>query len=213
MIRGYFFDLDLCVFDTGSLDGLRTRTVLEAMRKADTGGWLTQRSLREIASAADNRSLAAIVDDLRIPLHIKKAMYDAQRALRAPETARAYDDVHLLEALPGKRILVTAGFRDYQLSKVGVSGVKRFFSEVCIDDADDAQKKGKKGIFQEMAEREGWHPREVLVIGDDALNELKAGKELGMPTVQTLRPGVQRHEGFEFYISSFSELPDIVAQF
>ena len=41
--------------------------------------------------------------------------------------------------------------------------------------------------------------------------ELGAGRRLGMTTVQTLRPGVEKWHGADHHITSFAELPGIIA--
>ena len=51
-----------------------------------------------------------------------------------------------------------------------------------------------------------WQPENVLVIGDNPDDELQAGKDLGMYTIQILRDGVKKTEGFDYYIQDFEQL-------
>ena len=50
---------------------------------------------------------------------------------------------------------------------------------------------GKRAIFEQILTREGCTPRQMLVVGDNPLSELAAGRALGATTVQTVRPGVE----------------------
>ena len=45
--------------------------------------------------------------------------------------------------------------------------------------------------FEQILAREGCTPRQMLVVGDNPLSELAAGRALGATTVQTVRPGVE----------------------
>ena len=45
--------------------------------------------------------------------------------------------------------------------------------------------------FEQILTREGCTPRQMLVVGDNPLSELAAGRALGATTVQTVRPYVQ----------------------
>ena len=64
----------------------------------------------------------------------------------------------------------------------------------------------RKDIFREIVSRRGWRAEEVLVVGDNAESEIAAGNELGMPTVQTLRPGVPYAPSARLHIKSLAEL-------
>ena len=50
---------------------------------------------------------------------------------------------------------------------------------------------GKQALFEQILAREGCTPRQMLVVGDNPLSELAAGRALGATTVQTVRPGVE----------------------
>jgi len=59
-------------------------------------------------------------------------------------------------------------------------------------------------------ESRGLHPLQIAVVGDNPKTELGAGKRLGMVTIQTLRPMVERWDGADHHIESFAELPRVI---
>ena len=92
-----------------------------------------------------------------------------------------------------------------------MTGIEELFDEIIIEANDDPlNRKGKKQIFQELMEKYGWLPWEIMVVGDNPYSELKAGKELGMITVQTLRPDVFSVDGFDHYVSGISEIIELL---
>jgi putative hydrolase of the HAD superfamily len=53
-------------------------------------------------------------------------------------------------------------------------------------------------------------PEEVLVVGDNPESEIEAGNQLGITTVQILRPGVTRGNNASYYIDELAELTMLV---
>ena len=49
-------------------------------------------------------------------------------------------------------------------------------------------------------------PKDVLVVGDNPDSEIEAGNQLGITTVQILRPGVIRGNNAAYYIDELAEL-------
>src|SRR5947207_3346829 len=89
-------------------------------------------------------------------------------------------------------------------------GIAAFFQEMQIDAIDESPRRSKKDRFAEIAARHGWQPREVLVVGDNADSEIAAGNALGMPTVQTLRPGVPPAPNARWHIRNLAELSKLI---
>jgi putative hydrolase of the HAD superfamily len=109
-----------------------------------------------------------------------------------------------------KLLLVTSGFRTLQESKIEALGLRSRFDAVHVDAIDEADRKGKDGIFRDILERYGFEPERVLVVGDNPESEIEAGNRLGMATVQILRPGVARGATATHYIHGLSELRAII---
>src|SRR6185295_13923471 len=80
------------------------------------------------------------------------------------------------------------------------------FAEVQVDAIDEPPRRSKQERFAAIAARRGWQPGQVLVVGDNAESEIAAGNALGMPTVQTLRPGVPPAANARWRIESLAEL-------
>jgi FMN phosphatase YigB (HAD superfamily) len=139
-----------------------------------------------------------------------RAGWQAFRALEVTRALRGYPDLREIEKLPLERFLVTTGFRRLQESKIAALGIRPLFAEIHVDAIDEAPRSSKKEIFADIASRRGWQPGEVLVIGDNADSEIAAGNALGMPTVQTLRPGVASAANARWRIKSFAELSKLI---
>ena len=88
---------------------------------------------------------------------------------------RGYPDLGVLPELPARLFLVTSGFRRLQESKVRALGVESLFERIYIDAIDEADRKGKEGIFAEILRTRAFEPREVLVVGDDPNRRSRPG--------------------------------------
>ena len=119
-----------------------------------------------------------------------------------------YGDMHHIERLTQEKILVTAGDMEIQQQKIARAGIAGHFSEVIIDTVGN-----KEPIFRDIMTRRVLPSRSIMVVGDNPDTELGAGKRLGMVTVQTLRPTVERSLDAEFHIRSFAELEWILSAF
>ena len=211
MIRGLIIDLDNCVFDTKSMGRDFVSPIVNVLRGCER--YLrTPEIFYKITDELWNFSLEDVIERNRIPGLIAVQMREAYQGLRAPDCSRCYEDIGILKSLPGVKILVTSGHFELQWSKIEIVGIGGLFDEIIIDAVDDPfMRKGKLKIFEELMDKNCWEPEEILVIGDNAFSELAAGKELGMITVQTLRPEVSRVEGFDHYINVFEEINEIIA--
>ncbi len=204
MIKAIIFDLDMCIFDTRTLGAHILDPVLAPLHESS----MSQETQREIDRVLWTTSLEDVVELFQIPPEVAALMRDAHRQLVVPETIQTFGDEHHIRDMQAYRVLVTSGYHLWQKRKIEQLGIACLFDKVIIDAIDDVKlRKGKKAIFRDLMARHAWHPREVLVVGDNPHSELKAGKELGMITVQILRPTVKRENGFDHYISSLNELP------
>lgn len=208
-VQGVIFDLDMCIFDTRTLGEQILDPVLAPLHASS----MPHDIQREIDCVLWTTSLEDTVQLFHIPHAVAKLMREAYRQLVVPDTIRTFGDEHYIRSIPLPRILVTSGYRSWQERKIEHLGIRDLFEEIIIDVIDDLKlRKGKKEIFQDLMDRYGWHPQDVLVVGDNPHSELKAGKELGMRTVQTLRPTIQRADGFDHYVHSLHELLPLVGE-
>lgn len=123
-----------------------------------------------------------------------------------------YGDLASLSELPVQRFLVTSGFRRLQESKVKALNLRQLFTAIYVDAIDEPDRIGKQGLFKLILKDYQLTSAEVLVVGDNADSEIEAGNQLGIRTVQTLRPGVPHANNATFYIHSLSELKTLLYQ-
>lgn len=209
MIKAVIFDLDMCIFDTRTLGEHILDSVLAPLHASS----MPEEIQREIDRVLWTTSLEDTIQLFQIPHKVAELMRDAHRQLVVPKTIRTFGDEQCIRDMQVYRVLVTSGYRLWQERKIEQLGITDLFDEVIIDVIDDAKtRRGKRAIFSDLMAKHSWHPREVLVVGDNPHSELKAGRELGMITVQTLRPTVKRVDSFDHYICSLHELLSLVGE-
>jgi FMN phosphatase YigB (HAD superfamily) len=138
------------------------------------------------------------------------AGWEVFRTLEVERPLLGYPDLHELTSIPLARFLGSSGFRRLQESKIAALGIREWFEEIHIDAIDEAPRSSKRDIFARIAKRHGWQPGEVLVVGDNADSEIAAASALGMPAVQTLRPGVPPAANTQWRIKNFGELSKLI---
>jgi HAD superfamily hydrolase (TIGR01509 family) len=209
MIKAIIFDLDLCILDNSTMPAGIIDTLLVTLFSSN----LSEERKKEIRAAMRGNALEHVLREQKVPEEIAEPMRQAYREVELhPEVIiKTYGDESAIESLPTKNILVTSGYRKFQQSKIDLLNIKHLFDEIIIDLNDDPKAwKGKKQIFSELLQKEGWKPEEVLVVGDNPKSELLAAKELGMKAIQTLRPGVVKWEEADVHIASLHELKDLI---
>ena len=199
------FDLDRCIFDTNSMGAHVINPVLAVLHASN----LPEEAQRHIETDLWQMSFRDIVQKYNIPRDLARAMQDAYKTLAVPDSAGTYgDENHILRLPPYMaRVLVTSGYRHFQENKITKLGIAHLFDRIVIDAIDDPEIiEGKRTIFARLMDEYGVRAREVLIVGDSDTSELKAGRDLGMVTVQTLRPGINRSDNADFHIFSLYEL-------
>ncbi|MBD9391418.1 HAD family hydrolase [Acidovorax sp. ACV01] len=191
------FDLDNCLLDARAVGPL-FEPAFEAIRQANRHT-LTPAVLEQALHQCWFTAFDLVAERYRFTPAMRAAGWQqfSQMQVRAP--LQGYPDIGLLPRIPLRRYLVTSGFRRLQDSKIDALGIRPWFEQVLIDAIDDPQDKvgalhGKRPLFEQILAREGCTPQQALVIGDNPLSELAAGRALRATTVQTVRPGVQPWE-------------------
>lgn len=208
MVKVVIFDLDMCILNTHSLTGPFFQPVLDALNNSDLLPELKEKINYQLWTT----SLDDVMEMFSVPDDIAEKMREAYRRIEVPDGIKTFGDEEFIQDLPVKKILVTTGYRKFQETKIEKLGISNLFDEIIIDALDYRDKrKGKKKIFEEILIQNGCKVSEALVIGDNPRSELGAAKSLGIPTVQTVRPTVEKWEEADFYINSFSELASIVS--
>jgi len=207
VVKAVIFDLDMCILDTHTLTGPFFQPVLSVLYNSG----LSPKLKEDIRHQLWITSLEDAVEIFSIPEDIAERMRVAYRQIKVPDGIKTFGDEEFIRDLPVIKILVTTGYKRFQETKIEKLGIANLFDEVIIDALDYREKrKGKRRIFEELLVKNGWSKDEVLVVGDNPRSELGAAKSLGIKTVQTLRPTIEKWPEADYHISSFSELVNII---
>jgi putative hydrolase of the HAD superfamily len=209
MIKALIFDLDSCLAAANEPGESLFAEAFQAIRSANK------------TEVSEGRLKAAFQDCWRFPFDFIADKYRFSPAMRAAGFAafcqvevrqpmHGYGDLDELAQLPAKLFLVTSGFRRLQESKIRALGIEPLFTAIHIDAIDEAGPKGKLRAFQSILRDHHLLPQEVLVVGDNPDSEIAAGNQLGIKTVQVLRPGVSASAAATYRIQSLRELGPLV---
>jgi putative hydrolase of the HAD superfamily len=189
MVKAVIFDLDSCLAAANEVGEALFADAFLAIRAANNG------------HVSDERLEAAFNDCWRFPFDFIADRYGFSPAMRAAGIAafsrlevtqemHGYGDLDALREIQAKLFLVTSGFRRLQQSKVKALGIEHMLTELHIDAIDEPGPKGKLHAFESILRNHQLSPAEVLVVGDNPESEIAVGNQLGMITIQILRPGV-----------------------
>lgn len=211
MINAIIYDLDNCLFSATRVPEETLRSALEVLRQANKGeDALAENILEEALAACRTHAFDEVAQQYHLPRQLREAAKRAFQSLQVQEPLTPYPDLAAIEHMPGKRFLVTTGYRQFQESKIAALGIGHLFDSVFIDALDDKERVGKEHLFKQILEEHAFASSDVLVVGDNPASEIAAGNRLGMVTVQIVRPGVKRGPNAQFYIGSLYELREIV---
>jgi len=133
-----------------------------------------------------------------------------QETLFYDEPIATFEDYPLTRSLPGERFLVTTGFDKMQNSKIDCLGIRNEFKEVHVVNPVITT---KKDVFNDILQRYGYQPNEVLVVGDDPESEIAAAKALQIPTVIYDPSDLFPADAADFKIKHYSALGDVISNF
>lgn len=211
MDSSIIFDLDNCLCAADEVGQGFHAPVFAAIRRCNEGA-LTDAALSE-----------AFADCMRFPFDevaekfgFTRAMRDAGlRVLESLEVVtpmHGYGDLHVLRELQARRFLVTSGFVKLQRSKIAMLGVGPWFEAVRIDAVGKQPRRGKRAVFEDLVRHFALRAGQVWVVGDNARSEIAAGNQLGMRTVQILRPGVERSDAARYTVKNLFELKALIGR-
>ena len=210
VIRAVIFDLDNCPSAADEAGRELLEPVFDAVRRANTGA-LSDEALARAFEDCWRHPLDWVARRHGFSEEMLAAGWEAAARAEVKAPMRGYPDLGALAELGARLFLVTSGFRRLQESKVRALGFAPLFEAIHVDAIDEAGRKGKQGIFEEILKTRRLSPEEVLVVGDSADSEMEAGNRLWMRTVQILREGVPRGDNAAHYVHGLSELKGLVA--
>ena len=123
---------------------------------------------------------------------------------------KAFEDYQIAKDLAIEKFLVTAGYTDFQKSKIKLLGIKKDFKEIFIPDPAKSDL-SKKDAFLQILQKYHFLPGEVLVIGDNPEAEIADVRELGIETYLYDYQGKYSPALANYYGSNYANLPKILS--
>ncbi len=207
------FDLDNCLMDARAVGPL-FEPAFEAVRQANQGA-LSPATLEQALQACWFTAFDLVAQRHHFTPAMRAAGWQQFSQMEVKAPLRGYADIELLPRIPLRRYLVTSGFRRLQDSKIDTLGIRPWFEQVLIDAIDappTGGAHGKQAIFEQILASEGCAPRQMLVVGDNPLSELAAGRALGVTTVQTVRPGVEPWALADYRVDGLAGFLELLGQ-
>jgi putative hydrolase of the HAD superfamily len=205
MIKAIIFDLDSCLAAANEVGDQLFAPAFQAIRNASQGA-VSEAALSAAFADCWRFPFDFIADKYGFTPAMRSAGFKALSQTEVRQPMHGYGDLAALAELPVKLFLVTSGFRRLQESKIKALGISHLFTGVHVDAIDEPGPKGKLQAFEAILQAHHLLPEEVLVVGDNPDSEIAAGNQLGITTIQTLRPGVPASPAAIHHIRTLAEL-------
>jgi FMN phosphatase YigB (HAD superfamily) len=209
VFRALIFDLDNCLADAREVGEDTFFPAFEAIRQANNDT-VALEVLDEALKDTWRHPFDWIVTRYGFSSEMSSAGFEAFRRIEVKREMHGYGDQSVLSEIPVKKFLVTSGFRRLQESKIAALGITQLFNSIIVDAIDEETRRGKRGYFEQIVSDHGLRPGEVMVVGDNADSEIAVGNQLGMVTVQTLRPGVTFAASANHHVKGLAELKGLL---
>ena len=203
-IKALIVDLDDTIFPTNSIDKNLIKPFFNKLEEANDV--LSMQEFTKAKEALWKRPFHEVAASFAFS---DKMIFEGLETLNGMEfnlRIKPFDDYQYLRAIGKDQYLVTTGIRKLQMAKIEALGISGDFKEIFIDDPT-VEAGGKLRVFKSILERYGYWSEELLVIGDNAESEIKAGQILGMHTLWINRSEEGNCAGND-RIKSFSEIAE-----
>jgi putative hydrolase of the HAD superfamily len=208
-IRALIFDLDNCLSAADEVGRDLLEGVFEAIRRTNAGR-LPEDIIDRACDDCWREPLDFVAKKYGFPDDVLRAAWDVNATIEVTRPMSGYGDLAELSHFPGLLFLVTSGFRRLQESKIRALGFAHLFTGIYIDSIDGPSPTGKQSIFERILTEFELTPGEVLVVGDNSASEIVAGNNLGITTIQILRPGVPPGTNATHQVSCLSEIRELM---
>jgi putative hydrolase of the HAD superfamily len=209
MIKAIIFDLDFCLSASDEVGRELFASAFDAIRKANRGT-ISEDTLERAFEDSWRIAFDAIATTYGFSGEMREAGWKVFSQITVTQPMYGYGDLDVLKDLAVMKFLVTSGFRRLQESKIQMLGISSLLTDAYVDAIDEPGRIGKRGFFENILADHALQPAEVLVVGDNPESEIEAGNQLGMTTVQILRPGVTRDARAMRHIQSLRELKAMI---
>lgn len=206
----FILDLDNTLFDTRSIPARLTSRLHSRLRQANAECHAVSAEVLEQAiDDTWNAPFSVVCERYSLPQTFVSIWNEWQETVSFDLPLMPYPDVISSLRVFRKQghylCLLTSGYRRFQQAKIEALGITQLFDEIHIDAVDESRV-GKAAIISDLVHSRKWNPRDLLIVGDSATNEIDAGVRLGIFTIQILRPGVIATELADRHIHSLFEL-------
>lgn len=221
-IRAVIFDLDDTLYDcTGSLIEASRRRAAKAMVEA--GLPCTEEEIyqlqKELAEKYGPYHLVfnEIVNKYQADHELVNIAYKAYNSSEVSEIKLFPDVIPTLIELKDKGykiFLLTVGIHERQEKKIQILKLKSYFDEIVINDQEVGLL--MEDCIRNLLERYAISPRETIMVGDKARDELRIAKSLGMMTIQMLHgrfknePSINECDKPDYKIKRIFQIPTIL---
>lgn len=209
MDRSIIFDLDNCLCAADEIGYRFHEPVFAAIRRANDGV-LAEAVLSEAFADCMRLPFDEVADKFGFTEAMRNAGLRAFGSLEVVKPLHGYGDLHVLRELQARRFLVTSGFPRLQHSKIAMLGIGPLFEAVRVDAIGGHPRRGKRAVFADLVENRGLRAERTWVVGDNARSEIAAGNQLGMITVQILRPGIERSNDARYTVENLPDLKTLI---
>ncbi len=180
---------------------------IEQMRKHFASQELADRAIRDIWTyPIDEVSKKHHIPDQIIEDFLRNLESENYKLEISP-----FDDYKRLKEINAEKILVTTGIESLQRAKISELGIEGDFTDIYFDKVTDDHRIYKKGIFNKIVQESKYKRHQFWIIGDNGNAEIKAGRELGLKTIQRIKPDQIASEYADYAIHTFHELESTLA--
>lgn len=201
MLKALILDLDDTIFPTNSIDPLIVKPFFDALEA--NNDVLSADKIEEAKGALWQRPFHVVAASYGFSQSMITKSLEALNQLHFDFDICTYQDYEHLKKLKLPKFLVTTGITKLQLAKIDSLGLQNDFEEIIIDDPT-LTSGGKVAAFRTIMQKYQYQANELLVIGDNPESEIKAGRELGIPTLLIARKEMAQKQ--ENTIKSFEEV-------
>ncbi|WP_158826539.1 HAD family hydrolase [Mucilaginibacter lacusdianchii] len=203
MIKALILDLDNTIYPVESIGKELFKPLYDLMDeyKSEVGEDQLEKAKQELLKKAYQK----VADAHNFPQELIERGVTMLRDLTYEGPMQPFADYAYLQQLKAEKFLVTMGFTKMQWRKVDLLDLRKDYKEVIVNDPDKTEAT-KKEVFQDILQKYGYQPQEVIAIGDDPDSEIKAAKDLGIATILYDHKGEFQIDQADFKIASFEEL-------
>jgi putative hydrolase of the HAD superfamily len=207
MIRALFLDLDNTIYPATAIADEVFKPIYDLLNEhVDDIG---EDNIKEIKQKLMKKAYQVIADEYELSEELKKKGTEILRHVTYDRPIESFPDYEIIKNLEQEKFLVTMGFTKLQQSKIRMLDLNNDYQEIIVNDPDTTDDT-KKEVFNNLLIKYGYHPNEVLIIGDDPESEIEAGNTLNIPTVLYDRQGEYPDAHVTHRIKHYQELLPIL---